>query len=88
VKKISGWVKSAFVTRESKGLSLIEGRLNNSCSLMDGPPPRGKQLPDKAIANQQVRIEERNDVWVRCQFAGGLTGWIPEKNIVFVGPDL
>lgn len=83
-----GWVKSAALSSESKSISLREGRLNMDCTLMDGPPSGGKELPDKVYAGQQVFIEERRAGWVRCQFAGGLNGWIPEKYIEFIGPDL
>jgi len=81
-----GWVKSNTVTNVSKGLILIEGRLNKEHFLMDGPPPNGKQLPDMVYANQQLFIEERREGWVRAQFAGGLNGWVPEKAVQFVGP--
>ncbi len=83
-----GWVKSNTITNVSKGLILIEGRLNKEYVLMDGPPPNGKQLSDMVYANQQLLIQERRNGWVRAQFAGGLDGWVPEQAVEFVGPSI
>jgi len=83
-----GWVKSNTITSVAEGLTLIEGRLNDKYVLMDGPPPNGKQLPDTVYANQQLLVEEQRNGWVRAQFAGGLNGWVPEKAVEFVGPNV
>ena len=88
-----GWVPSNVLTSDTTGLP--EGQLNTDVILMTGPPPNGKQRTypenNKNITAKKggpTYFVEKEDGWVNAVFGAGLGGWIPIKDIDFVGPSV
>ncbi len=88
-----GWIPSNVLTTDTTGLT--EGYLNTDVTPMTGPPPDGKPKTYPGN-NRNIMIERGNptyyvdkeDGWVNAAFGAGLGGWIPIKDIDFVGPSV
>ena len=88
-----GWVPDNVLTKDASGLT--EGRLNTDVTpIMTGPPSDGKPITaygtsnvfEDKIGTPVIYHQKQND-WVDCSFpAVPDGGWIPIKDIDFIGP--
>lgn len=85
---LTGWVPINVLTANLDNLDLIEGCLQADAALFNAPPPNGGTKGYNVTAGQPVKILEKKNGWTHCVLPGGDEGWIQNKNIQFIGPQI